>query len=208
MKKSLIRVALSFATFNDDQLNSAAVVLIACLKNNALFPDLPITIAAFTALQLAFQNAMAASAIGGVMDTATKNEARDALIIAMRQLAFYVQSVGLDSAAEVLSSGFDIISTSGNKVPTTLDTPVLMGLDNSVSTQLQMRLQAVSYAKAYEVQFNSAGGTWQSAGIFPNTRGIAIEPLTPGTVYSARVRAIGGATRYSDWSATVSLMST
>src|ERR1019366_7483837 len=82
MKKSLIRVALSFATFNDGQLNSAAVVLIFCLKNNALFPGLPITIAAFTALQLAFQNAMAASAIGGVMDTATKNEARDALVVA------------------------------------------------------------------------------------------------------------------------------
>ena len=165
MKRNIIRVALSFATFNDDQLNSAAVVLIVCLKNNSLFPDLPISIAAFTTLQVAFQNALATAATGGSIATAAKNEARDALVIAMRRLAAYVQSVGLDSESDVLSSGFDIVINSGSKVPTTLDTPVLLGLDNSISGQLQVRLQTVAYAKAYEAQFCPTGGTWQSAGI-------------------------------------------
>jgi len=208
MKKSIIRVALSFATFNDDQLNSAAVILISCLKNNPLFPDLPLTLAAFTALQLAFQNAIAAAAIGGAMDTAAKNEARDALIIAMRRFAAYVQSLALDSESDVLSSGFDIVTFKGSKIPATLDTPMLTGLDNSLSAQLTLRLQAVSYAKAYEIQYCSNGGVWQSAGIFPNTRGIALTSLTPGTVYGTRARAIGGAARYSEWSATISLMCT
>ena len=57
MKKS-IRVALSFATFNTDQLNSFAILVIACLKNNALFPDLPVKINALAALQTAYQDAI------------------------------------------------------------------------------------------------------------------------------------------------------
>ena len=42
MKKSAIRVALSFATFNKDQLNSLLILLLVCLKTNPLFPNLPV----------------------------------------------------------------------------------------------------------------------------------------------------------------------
>lgn len=208
MKKN-IRVALSFATFNDAQLNSFAILVIACLKSNSLFPDLPLTIAALTALQTAFEAAMTAAAQGGPKDTAAKNEARDALVSALRQIAAYVQSLGLDNMSSVLSSGFDVVVPGNGQTP--LDQPVLTKLDNSVSTQLQLRLQAVPNAKAYQVQYGSGVNgsvTWQEAGIFPNSRGIALTSLTPGTVYSARIRAVGGATRYSDWSAPVSLMAT
>jgi hypothetical protein len=45
-------------------------------------------------------------------------------------------------------------------------------------------------------------------GIFPNTKDILIPDLTPGTVYSVRVRAVGGSTKYTGWSAALSLMST
>jgi hypothetical protein len=43
-------------------------------------------------------------------------------------------------------------------------------------------------------------------GIWPNTKGVVITDLTPGTVYSVRIRAIGGSTQYGPWSATISLM--
>jgi hypothetical protein len=69
MKKN-VRVALSFATLPKDQLNSFAILAIVCLKNNPLFPNLPIAIAALTALQTAYQNAMSAAAVGGPKDTA------------------------------------------------------------------------------------------------------------------------------------------
>jgi hypothetical protein len=84
-----------------------------------------------------------------------------------------------------------------SKTKITLLAPVVTGLDNSITTQLGVSLQAVNGAKAYQVQFSADGGkTWLDAGIWPNTRGIVIPNLTPGTVYGVRIRAIGGSTQY------------
>jgi hypothetical protein len=207
MKKS-IRVALSFATFNTDQLNSFAILVIACLKSNTLFPDLPVKINALSALQTAYQDAITAAAQGGPKDTAALNEARTALVSALRQTAAYIQSLGLDNQSAVLSSGFDVVMSNNGQSP--LSQPVIVSLDNSVTTQLQVKLQAVANARAYQVQYcnGAPNATWQEAGIFPSTRGITLKNLAPGSVYSARVRAVGGSTQYSDWSASVSLMAT
>ena len=50
------------------------------------------------------------------------------------------------------------------------------------------------------------GGLGRSpdAGVFTNSRSIPIGGLTPGKVYSFRVRAIGGSTGSGDWSDPVS----
>jgi hypothetical protein len=204
--KKVIRVALSFATFGDNDVNSIAILVIVCLKNNALFPNLPVSIAALTALQTAFQDAITAAAQGGKVNTALKNEARDALVSGLRQTAAYVQSLAPTlTVSQVLSSGFDVANASTTPVP--LIQPVFT-LDNSVTTQLAVYLTAVPNAKAYQVQFATGSGAWQEAGIYPNTKGIVLPNLTPGTIYNVRVRAVGGSTQYSPWSATVSIMAT
>lgn len=203
--KKIIRVALSFATFTDDQLNSFAILVIACIKTNPLFPTPPVTAAALTALQLAFQAAVTAAAQGGTMDTAVKKEARDALVSALRQIAAYVQSLALANVSQVLSSGFDVVIPNSAQSP--LSQPVFT-LDNSLTTKLMVRLQAVTNAKAYQVQFNTGPGAWQDTGIYPNTRDIILTNLMPGTVYDVRIRAVGGSTQYSEWSATMSSMAT
>jgi hypothetical protein len=204
MKKN-IRVALSFATFTDDQLDSFAVLVIACLKTNPLFPNLPVSILVLTTLQTAFQNAIIAAAQGGTMATAAKNEARDSLVSVLRQTAAYVQSLGLTNVSQVLSSGFDIVNS--NTTPTPLAQPVFT-LDNSITTQLAIYLQAVINAKAYQIQFSTGAGAWQDAGIYPSTKGIILPGLIPGNTYNVRIRAIGGSTQYSPWSATMSMMAT
>jgi len=204
--KKVIRVALTFATYADNDLNSFAILVIVCLKNNPLFPNLPVTLVALTALQTAFQNAITAAAQGGVPLTAAKNEARDALISTLRQTAGYVQSlVPTLTLSQILSSGFDVANTGG--VPSPLDQPVFT-LDNSSPTQLAVSLTAVANAKAYQMQFATGTGAWLEAGIWPNTKNIVLTNLTPGTIYNVRIRAVGGSTQYSDWSLTVSLMAT
>jgi hypothetical protein len=203
--KKIIRVALSFATFSDDELNSFAILVIACIKTNPLFPNPPVLAAALTALQTAFQDAMTAAAQGGTMDTAAKNEARDALVPALRQTAAYVQSLALANVSQVLSSGFDVVT------PNTAQSPLsqpMFSPDNSMTGQLTVDLQAVTNAKAYQVQFGIGTGAWQEAGIYPNTRDIVLTNLTPGTVCSVRIRAIGGSTQYSEWSTTMPAMVT
>lgn len=204
MRKS-VRVGLGFATLPKDQLNSMAILLIVCLKTNPLFPNLPVTIAAFTALQGAYQDAMTTATVGGHKDTVALADARDNLVAAMRQIAAYIQSLNL-TEAQVLTSGFDVIVWSKTKI--TILAPTITGLDNSISTQLGVYLQALAGAKAYHVQYCAGAGAWVDAGIWPTTKGIFILNLTPGTVYGVRVRGIGGSAQYGPWSATMSLMVT
>lgn len=205
MKKN-IRIALSFATFTNDQLNSFLILLLVCLKNNPLFPNLPITYANLQTLVTAFQTNLAAAAVGGPKDTAALNEARDAVVAALRQIAGYIQSLGLANESDVLSSGFDIVIP-GKNPQSPLDQPQF-ALDNSVPGQLGVNLQAVANAKAYHVQYCIGTGAWTDLGIFPNTRNIGLPNTIAGTVYSVRVQAIGGSTQYSPWSGVISLMST
>jgi len=204
MKKS-VRVGLSFATLPKDQLNSFTILVLVCLKNNVLFPNLPVALAVLTALQGAYQDAMNAAAVGGHKDTAALAEARDNLVAALRQIAAYIQSLNL-TEAQVLTSGFDVVVWSRTKI--TILAPTITGLDNSITGQLGVYLQALAGAKAYHVQYCAGTGPWVDAGIWPNTKDIVILNLTPGTVYGVRVRGIGGSAQYGPWSATVSLMVT
>lgn len=201
-----IRIALSFARSTRDQLNCFAILVIACLKNNPRFPNLPVSIADLSALQTTYQAALTAATIGGPKDTAAFHEARAAMVLALRQIVSHIQSLGLTNESDVMSSGFDVVTPDNRQKPLTL--PVLNRLDNSVSGQLAVALRAVPNAKAYHVQYGTGTGPWLDLGIFPNTKDILIPDLTPGTVYSVRVRAVGGSTKYTGWSAALSLMST
>jgi hypothetical protein len=194
---------LSFVNLPKDQKNSFACLVLVCLKNNLLFPNLPITLLALGALQTAYQAAMNAATVGGHKDTVALADADDNLVAALRQIAAYIQSLNL-TEAEVLTSGYDVIVWSKTKI--TLVAVTVTGLDNSISTQLGVSLQALAGAKAYHVQYCTGTGAWVDAGIWPTTKGIVIQNLTPGTVYSVRVRGIGGSDQYGPWSAAMSLM--
>ncbi len=204
--KKIIRVALSFATFPNDELNSFLILLLVCLKNNPLFPNLPVAYASLLTLVTTYQTNLAAAKIGGPKDTAALTEARDAVISALRQIAGYIQSLGLTNESDVLSSGFDII-VPGKNPQSPLDQPKA-SLDNSMPGRLAIYLQAVPNAKAYHAQYCIGAGAWVDLGIFPSTRNMVIPGTLAGTVYSVRVQAIGGSTQYSPWSAVISLMST
>lgn len=205
MKKNTIRIALSFAQFNNDQFNSFLILLLVCLKNNPLFPNLPVNYADLQSMVADYQAKLAAAEIGGQIDTAAFNEARDTVTVALRQIAGYIQSLGLTNESDVLSSGFDIVIP-GKNTPVPLTQPVF-ALDNSLSGRLGVDLTAVPNAKAYQVQYCTGTGAWVDLGIFPNTRNIVIPGTVAGTMYSARIQAVGGSTQYSPWSAVMTIMS-
>ena len=56
-----------------------------------------------------FQAKLAASNVGGEIDTAAFRNRVTSVIGALRQIAGYIHSLGLTNASDVLSSGFDII---------------------------------------------------------------------------------------------------
>ena len=215
---ALLRVLLGFASAPDHELEETAGHVLTSLYGNPIFPTPPVTAADLQTALTALTDAIAAQAQGGTAATAAKNQARATLTGLLRQLALYVQTTiqanpayGL---AELLSSGFDAASTTREQKP--LDTPAIVGIDNSGTGQLTLRVTPVANARLYEAQSqtmpNAATGTgalgeWVSAGMYQSTRGMAVTGLIPGGTYNFRVRAVGGSTGYSEWSNPVGHMS-
>ena len=142
-------------------------------QDNPLFPDLPVKYADLQILLTTYQDKMSAAHAGRRQGTLPRSsEARDALIAALRQIAGYIQSLGLTNESDVLSSGFDIIIP-GKHPQSPLSQPVV-ALDNSVTGRLGVDIGAVPNAKAYHVQYAIGNGPMVDLGIFPNTRNIVI----------------------------------
>jgi hypothetical protein len=202
------RVSYAFTTLSDNDLMTFIQVLIICLTGNAAFTSLPVTLADLQALLTTFQNAVNAMGQSSSPQlTAVRDEAREALLDAVRKIGAYVQSVALNSLSMLLSSGFTNISTSTAQTP--LPAPTILSLTNYVSTQLLLRLTPIVNAKAYETQVSTDNGlTWVSGGISPQARQIVLANLTPGTTYQVQSRAIGGSTGQSPWSIPATIMAT
>src|SRR5271169_5863733 len=143
---STIRVSLAFAQSPDADLAAFAENIIESLTGNAAYPAPVVSVANLTTSLTAFNNALAAAAQGGPMQTAAKNAARDALVALLRQEANYVQGVASDDLAKLLSSGFQNINT--NRAQSPLDIPGILEIDNEMSTQLAVSLQPVANARA------------------------------------------------------------
>ena len=153
--------------------------------------------------------ALAAQLNGGPAATADKNNKKAALIGLLRRLRHYVEDNCGNDLSVLLSSGFQAAVTTRVRSP--LENPSILKVGRGNSTELVLKVTPIAHAKCYEVRSAAVGaenipGPWQTAGMFTNSRSMTINGLTPGTTYMFQVRAIGGSTRYSDWSNPVSRM--
>jgi hypothetical protein len=206
--KNRYRVSYAFTGLSDNGLIAFLQVLIICLTNNLAFTSLPVTLTDLQTLLTTFQNTVNAMGQSSSPQlTAERDEARVALLDAVRKIGAYVQSVALNSLSMLLSSGFTNASTSTAQTP--LPAPTILALTNYASTQVLMRLTPIVNAKAYETQLSTDGGkTWVSGGTSPQARQILLTNLTPGTTYMVQSRAIGGSTGQSPWSLPAPIMAT
>jgi hypothetical protein len=205
-----LRVLLGFSNMADHSVEETAQAVLDKLYGNAAYPTPPVTEIVLQAALTAFSIAIPTAAQGGPVDTADKNNKRDALIALLRQLAGYVQENHHNDLATLLSSGFEAVSTNNASSP--LPAPTIRDILNGNSGQLILRVTAIANAKIYEARYAAIGaggapGPWQNGGLFSNSRSMPINGLTPGTMYTFQVRAIGGSTGYSDWSDPTSHMS-
>ena len=205
-----IRVLLGLSKAKDHTLEEIAGAVIKGMTGNAAYPTPPVTMVALQAGLTAFTASIAAQQQGGTPTTIDKNNKRDALVGMLRQLATYVQLTCNNDLATLVSSGFEAVTN--NHAQTALAKPQIVSLDNGNSGQLLVTVGTVAHAKMLEVRFAVIGagnalGPWQSGGMFTYTRSMTINGLTAGTTYQVQVRALGGATGYSDWSDPVSHMS-
>ena len=199
-----LHVSLTFAQFADSELDDFVAGIIENMTGNTSFTTPTVSMAALGTGKTNFQNGMADTAQGGTAATAAKNAARETLLGLLRQEAIYVQGACNNDLAVLLSSGFSAASTNHAQSP--LETPSILKILNEASTQLVLRVTPITNAKAYEIRYSTTPGAWQPGGISTQARHIIVEGLTPGTVYTISVRAIGGSTGHSDWSDSVSHM--
>jgi hypothetical protein len=78
-----------------------------------------------------------------------------------------------------LTSGYQAMST--NRAQSPLDAPAITGIDNDISTQLDVHLTPINNALGYEVQL-LVGTVWTTVMFSPQARTITLTGLTTGTV--------------------------
>jgi hypothetical protein len=197
------KVSLAFATYPDNDLDVFSGNNVICLTGNAAFPDLTVKPADLGVLQVNFHTSLLASVTGGSQEKALKNEARAALISAMRLNAAYVQGRPGLTLSMLLSSGY--LANSTNHSQSELATPTLT-IDNGNTTQLIAHLTPVANAHSYLVQAMTPDGNVVASIVSTQARNIVVPGLTPGVVYTLQGQAVGGSTGFSDWSDPVSHM--
>ena len=105
------KVCLAFAELADVALHDFAVAIITGLTGNASYPTPPVTVAQLGTLRSAFGDAVVARLHNaGRPATAAKNTARDALVLALRKNAAYVELTCNNDLPTLLSSWFEAAS--------------------------------------------------------------------------------------------------
>jgi hypothetical protein len=198
------RVNLGFAGYRDSELGDFTGSIIIGLTGNAAFPAPPVSVADLTTQQAAYATALNNTALGGPQQTALKNAAKLVVIDSLRKNAAYVQSLANQDVGMLLSSGYQANST--NRARVQLDVPAITEILNEMNTTLTVRLQPVDNARSYQVRYCVNGAAWLPVIDSTQARRIVLPDLTPGTIYTAQSRAVGGATGYSNWSDPVSHM--
>lgn len=194
----IVKTSLAFARLSDAELDTFAHGVAAALTGNAAFPTPPVALANLQTTIDDFTAKAAAAQIGGPMDTAAKNNSRQTLLGMLRQLAAYVQMSCNNDEAVLLSSGFEVQSTTRASTP--LTQPQSLSLKNGASGQLVASIDPVRNANMYEGRIKPSDGDWLTSVFTGDSQHITFSGLTPGKNYTAQVRALGGQTGQSDWS--------
>ena len=204
-----IRIADGLRTQSTERLITTAGAIIKGMTGNPSFPSPPVDLQTVQAAVDDLSEALVAQANGGRAATAEKRNKQEALIGLLRKLRSYVEEHCGNDLSVLLSSGFQAAVTTRVRSP--LANPSILKVSFGISTELVLRVTPIAHAKCYEVRSAAVGegnspGPWQTSGMFTNSRSMTIEGLKPGTTYMFQVRAIGGSTRYSDWSNPISRM--
>jgi len=193
------KVSLGFAKFSDVELDNFAERVFKGITDNASYPTPPVTMANLQTARNDFTSKIAAAQAGGPADTAAKNNSRQSLLGMLRQIGSYVQINCNDDMALLLTSGFEAQST--NRAQVVLAQPQGLVLKNGSSGQLVASVSPVKNTNMYEGRIKGPTGDWMTPSVFTgDSQHIIFDSLTPGTMYTAQVRSLGGSTGQSDWS--------
>ena len=100
----------------------------------------------------------------------------------------------------------DQLTLAGPKQSSEAAWATITSIENAQSGELKVRIVAVPNAKGFDGRIKAGNGDWSEIQSFANSKSILFKGLTPGTVYTIEIRAVGGSTGAGDWSDPVSHM--
>jgi len=176
------------------------------MAGNAYFvkPDVDVTLLTTTANSLIA--AVAKAEDGTMEDTAHKNSILTTLRGLLDRQANYVENIAQNNPEIILSSGFDLASTT--RTPALVTGASITAVTNVASTKLGVEVTIDENAWGYEFQLSTTPGVWVHGETFTDPHDIVLVGLTPGQVYGIRVRVLGAGNQRSEWSEPVSHMAT
>jgi hypothetical protein len=195
----------NYIKLTDAELGNSALHVSAQVDGNANFTTSPVTPAALNTAATGFLAAMAVCQDGTKQDTLHKNALRDALISQLDELAAYVEITAKNNAEVMVSSGFNLTSTTAVK-PAPVGAVSITAVSNAAGGSLNLAMDYGPNVWAFETQVSTAPNVWVAAGYFTHPRNVTLTNLTPGTLYNIRVRVHGSRNQVSDWSDPVSHM--
>ena len=201
------RVLRDYAAKADGQLGDTALHVATSLTGNANFTTPTIPPATLTTQANGFNTAAAKALNGTPSDTLDKTNKRAALIASLDQLATYVDLIANGDAAIILSSGFNLASSS-SRTPAVPGTTSILSVTNVASGKLGLDLQVAANAWAYIVEYTALPSGAKLTATFTNPHDVTLTGLTPGTNYSIRVQVMGSGNQITEWSDAVQHMAT
>jgi hypothetical protein len=211
----VLKINSGFGRLTSVKFAAQVELIIASLTGNANFPEpWPASLATLAQLQAdltALQDTLNAIATRDHSRIVDRDAARQKLVDELIALAHYLQSVAKGDPTMLATTGFPARKVSPRALsPASLAAPDRIKLSHGpLSGQLIVQASRVLKAASYDVQITTADPTvdsnWNDAGIYTTCRRIALSGLTPGKVYSVRMRAFGAAGAGA-WTAASSLM--
>jgi hypothetical protein len=199
---AVYHISLAFVQSPDTALDATVENILTKMQGNPNFVTPDPALPAITIALGGFKSAMTAMNQGGTAATIARDNACAALIVLLRQLVLYIEKTALGDPMKLLSSGFDI--TSSSRMPVTLNKPAIQGIDFGQAGSVILRCGSMGSASFLKVQYRNGGANWVDGPTSTQARSISVPGLASGTTYEFRVQAGGGNNNVSDWSDPVS----
>ncbi len=186
------RLLKSYSRLSETSLNFKAEMVIINLTDNPYFLITTPTLADFTVIRETYNDALKNSADGNKTAIALKNQAKKALLTAMKNLATNVESLAQGDRAKLVSSGFDL-GSDGENIPE-LGTPTNFELSDGLNPgELKLSVKTVPNAIAYLHEYTEGPLTDDSVWISKasSSREHTFKGIRSGIRAYSRVAAIG-----------------
>lgn len=208
MRKATVYIA--YERWGDDSLSTLAGRTLMSMTDNTNFPDPRPDMDEYAVLVNDYREKHEVASNGGSrFEKESRDNAKAAVSQAMRELAFYVNTVANGDREILASSGFELVPDPvPSKVPGIPNNVRL--LDGNVSGEMRLMFGALQAAWEYEYCYATGVDErgvpeWGEIIRTTNSRLNYIQELTPGERVYARVRARNGK-GIGDWSEPVSLI--